>query len=219
MKYVLCMGSGHKWMPDVARQSGWEYGFRYDHASQSEKVYMIDIRWQNYNWAKYIEKVKRYRPEIAMVADYESPSQRRLLYQQIRELKPLVSRVMVCPKFTGAIQHIPSFCIVAVSVQSQYAGFEPPIEELIGREIHLLGGNFNRQADLIRKYNAIASVVSLDTASHIAGAYHGRYFDNGRWKQMQKRECSVQELATLSGQNLKRWFDAIAQDKQLPLFL
>ena len=218
MKYVLCMGSGHKWMPDVARLSGWEYGFRYDHSCQSDTPYMIDIRWKNYNWAKYIEKVKKYKPFMAMVADYEYPSQRKLMYQQIRELKPLVQRVMVCPKFIGAAAHIPSWCIIAVSVISDYAGFEPPPQELRGREIHLLGGNFNRQADMMRKYNAYGEVVSLDSASHIMGAYHKRYFHNGRWIHLKERECSVQELAILSGKNIIAWFEAIKPDKQPSLF-
>lgn len=218
MKYVLCMG-GNKNAPIIAKESGWEYGSRHDYKIYADSVYMLDIKWKDYDWPKYIEKVKRYRPEIAMVADYESPSQRRLLYQQIRELKPLVSRVMVCPKFIGAIRHIPSFCVIAVSVMSDYAGFEPPIEELVGRKIHLLGGSFNRQADLIRKYNAVGQVVSLDTASHVSAANHGRYFDRGKWMQSRKKDWPNEKLATLSGQNLKRWFDTIAQDKQLPLFL
>jgi hypothetical protein len=50
------------------------------------------------------------------------------------------------------------------------------------------------------------------------GAYHGRYFKNGRWVQLEKRDCSIQELAIISGQNLKQWFENIRHEKQPSLF-
>lgn len=213
MKYILCMG-GNKKAPEIARLSGWEYGSRHDYKIYGDSVYMLDIRWKDYDWNRYIEKVKAYKPYMAMVADYEHPSQRALMYRQVRELKPLVSKIMVCPKFAGAIGHIPFFCIVAVSVLSDYAGFEPPAEELKGRKIHLLGGSFNRQADLIRKYNAVGEVISLDTASHVSAANYGRYFYNGEWHQTRKRDWPNEKLAVYSGQNLVSWFERIAQEKQ-----
>lgn len=213
MNYVLCRGS-NKHIPEIARLSGWDYGSRHDYTIYSGSVYMIDIRWKDYDWGQYIEKIKQYRPTIAMVADYEYPEQKGLMLKQIEELRPLVGRVMVCPKFLGAVADVPQDCIIAVSVISKYAGFEPPAIELQGRDIHLLGGNFKRQADMIRKYNAYGKVVSLDSASHATAAEHGRYFYKGKWHQTRQKEWDNNALAVLSGICLINWFEKIAKETQ-----
>lgn len=217
MKYVLCMG-GNKQAPCIAKESGWEYGSRHDYKIYGDSLYMLDIKWKDYDFEDYLDKVYAHKPYMAMVADYESPEQKDLLYYQIELLRPLVQKIMVCPKFLGAVTDIPSECVVAVSVMSDYAGFEPPAKELANRDIHLLGGNFNRQADMMRKYNAYGEVISLDSASHVSAANHGRYFYNGKWMQTRKKDWSNEELAIYSGKHLINWFEIIRKEKQPSLF-
>lgn len=218
MKYILVRG-GDKTAPIIAERSGWLYGLRNDYKSYGENVYMLDIHWTNYEWSSYLDKIKQVSPTVAMVADYESPSQRRELYRQLRDLKPLVKQVMVCPKFVGAIAHIPSWVIIAVSIPTSYAGFLPPMEELRGRQIHLLGGNPQKQADFIRKANGIgAKVVSLDANYHVRKAGLGQFWQYGKWQQTRGKQWTNQELAIESGKNLKVYFDALLGEKQLGLF-
>jgi hypothetical protein len=218
VKFILVRG-GDKNAPTIAKESGWLYGSRNDYSVYSQDVYMLDIHWTNYEWPKYIELVKRLQPTVAMVADYEKPSQRRELYRQIRELKPLVQQVMVCPKFDGAIAHIPSFCLIAVSIPTSYAGFLPPMVELVGRKVHLLGGNPHKQADFIRKANGVkAEVVSLDANYHVRKAGLGQFWQYGKWNQTRDKQWTNTELAIESGKNLRCYFESVAGEKQLSLF-
>jgi hypothetical protein len=218
VKYVLVRG-GDKNAPTIAKESGWLYGVRNDYTVYSEDIYMLDIHWTNYVWADYLELVKKLRPTVAMVADYEQPSQRRKLYRQIRDLKPLVQKVMVCPKFNGAIAHIPSFCMIAVSIPTSYAGFLPPMEELRGRKLHLLGGNPQKQADFIRKANgAGAKVISLDANYHVRKAGLGQFWQYGKWVQTRGKQWTNTELAIESGKSLRRFFDSVLPESQPSLF-
>jgi hypothetical protein len=218
MKLILVRG-GDKTAPIIAKESGWLYGSRNDYSLYSEEVYMLDIHWTNYDWPKYIELVKRIKPTVAMVADYEKPSQRAELYRQIRELKPLVQQVMVCPKFDGAIAHIPSFCIIAVSIPTSYAGFLPAMSELTGRKVHLLGGNPQKQADFIRKANGVkAEIVSLDANYHVRKAGLGQFWQHGKWNQTRGKQWSNTDLAIVSGRNLKTYLEGVMKEKQLSLF-
>jgi hypothetical protein len=218
MKLILVRG-GDKEAPAIAAASGWLYGLREDYTAYSDEIYMIDLIWENYDWSKYVEKIKQYKPFMAMVADYLAPSQRGLMYEQIAELRPLVERVAVCPKFLGAVAHIPSDCIVAVSVDSTYAGFEPPAEEMKDRQYHLLGGNPARHADLIRKYNAVkAEIISIDMSYHVRVSYKGRWFSGGRWVQSRSKRSSNAELAIASGQNLAAWYPCISSESWASLF-
>lgn len=218
MKYILVRG-GDKTAPIIAKESGWLYGLRNDYKSYAEDVYMLDIHWTNYEWSSYLDKIKQVKPTVAMVADYEHPSQRRELYRQLRDLKPLVQQVMVCPKFIGAIAHIPSWVTIAVSIPTSYAGFLPPMEELRGRKIHLLGGSPQKQADFIRKANGVgAKVISLDANYHVRKAGLGQFWQYGKWIQTRGKGWTNSELAIESGRNLKLYFDALLGEKQLSLF-
>src|SRR5690606_19035862 len=138
---IFCMGNGAgDTYPHIARESGVAYGTRSSERARAWP-YMLDIDWREQSagkltWQDYMQQVARYHPVQAMCADYEHPGQRRQLYQQIRDLHAAgVLRIMVCPKFPGAVAHIPHWCIVAVSVPSSYAGFIPDSDELTGRRV------------------------------------------------------------------------------------
>jgi hypothetical protein len=157
-----------------------------------------------------------------MVADYESPAQRRQLYRQIRDVRANnVLRVMVCPKFAGAVAHIPSWCIVAVSVPSKYAGYVPPLHELRGRRVHLLGGSPVQQ----RKWQVVlqgagAIVVSADGNSHEAKAQKAGWWDGTRWQVIgarSMRDGEYEQLMIDSGRNIVKMLNANVDVAQLSL--
>lgn len=219
---VLVMGNGKgDLFPRLARASGMAYGTR--HCEQARAwPYMIDIHWRDYDWQDYLSKLAQWQPVQAMVADYESPAQRRQLYQQIRDVRAAgVLRVMVCPKFAGAVAHIPSWCIVAVSVPSKYAGYVPPLHELRGRRVHLLGGSPVQQ----RKWQLVlqgagAIVVSADGNSHEGKAQKAGWWNGERWQVVgarDLREGEYEQLVIDSGRNIVKMLNANACLSQMSL--
>lgn len=207
---IIYVRGGNKRAPDIAQRGGMLYGTRNDYKAYGD-VYMIDIKWKDYDWQKYLNKIEAYRPQIAMVADYEHPSQRQLMYQQIRDLKALgVPRIMVCPKFAGAVAHIPTWCVVAVSVPTEYAGFLPHPSELAGREIHLLGGHPDQQLYLTQVYGAMGGVViSVDGNVLGSKAQRGQYWRaDGGWESKRGQGVPTDDLAVMSAVNIRKYFES-----------
>lgn len=204
--------------PRIAEESGMVYGVRHDYQPYAP-IYMLDINWKSFDWQDYLLKVRRYCPVMAMTPDYEYASQRRALYRCIRDLKPLVQLVMVCPKFDGAVAHIPSWCIVAVSVPTSYAGYLPDYRELVGRKIHLLGGKPEVQADIIRKLRGVdATVVSVDGSYHAMKAGFGQWFTGGRWEQLRSDTVPDDDLCLASARNIVRYLRIANEQSQPMLF-
>lgn len=216
MKIIYVRG-GDKTAPEIAKLAGMAYGIRHDYIPYAP-IYMLDIHWTNYRWSDYIEKVKRYQPTIAMVPDYEHPSQRVVMMQRAIELKSLVKRVMICPKFMGALDHIPHWALVAVSVPApSYAGFIPPLHKLYGRNVHLLGGRPEKQTELITKINAVGGrVVSVDGSYMAMKAGKGQYFHDGKWIQSQRGIMTDKELTVISAKAIYTYLHN-AQNYQQPM--
>lgn len=214
---IFVMGGKFE-IPDIARRSGMAYGTRHD-KQPFDWPFMLDIKWDDYDWTDYMHKVCTWRPVQAMCADYERPSQRRELYRQIRDLRAAgVLRVKVCPKFNGATAHIPSWCICAFSVPSGYAGFIPPSDEFAGRRWHLLGGTPQKQLDWITKIAGHGGrVISIDGNSHETAAKRGSTFDGSRWVRKPTEEVDYLGTMAVSGRNIARAMNAASGWKQLGL--
>lgn len=219
---ILCQGNNQE-LPAIAHRAGCAYGTR-SREKPRAWPYMLDITWQRYDWQKYMDMVREYRPVMAMAADYLHPGQRRHLYQQIRDLRAAgVLRVLVCPKFPGAVAHIPSWCVVAISIPSKYAGFVPPLDELRGRKMHLLGGSPVAQREWLLKLNAVGHVLSLDNNSVTYAAAFGCQWTGTFWKRQKHHGAPMTEgdyyqITEVSLDNLRRMSETTAEYTQPPLF-
>ena len=215
---IYCAG-GNKRLAAIARDAGMLYGTRHDD-TPAFKPYMMDINWKRYDWRDYLRKVEEWRPVMAMVPDYETPEHRGRMVAMARQLVERgVERVMVCPKFPGAVDHIPDWCLVAVSVPTKYAGFLPDPSELRGRRVHLLGGSPQAQMRLTREYTGRGiTVSSVDGNSWQGHAQHGVLWVRGRWVTMRPTErLELGEKAAISAMNIMAaWRER--QPAQLPLF-
>lgn len=197
---VLVMGSNRE-MPEASRQSGWGYGLRSTEIPR-DWPYQVDLEfsedWRSFDWTTYLDKIRRWKPFAALVMDYFEPDQRQTMLQQVKDLRAAgVMRVLVCPKFVGAVKDIPEDCVVAISIPSRYAGFVPPLHELAGRKLHLLGGSppswlgskskgrrgHSSSGYVTRFIGAGARVISVDGNSHEAAAQSGTYWQSGLWKR------------------------------------
>lgn len=198
---ILVAGNNPE-MPRIAKASQMAYGVRHDCKAYEQPV-MLDINWKNYIWEDYINKIKEYKPLIAMVPDYEHPDKQQDMLNKVNILRSLgIIRIMVCPKFEGAIAHIPKDCTIALSVPTDYAAWLPSeIEEkqLKGKMLHLLGGSPKQWlggkrkwlgdrgtplVGLLERYTNIgATVISVDGNSHETASGFGSYWENGKWNR------------------------------------
>ena len=206
MNFILVRG-GDKAAPRIARESGWLYGVRHDYKPYGH-IHMLDIHWHDYDWDEYMKCVHDYAPNIAMVADYEHLSEQTTMLKQISDLRGRVDIICACPKFAGATNDIPHDVRLAISIPAKsYAGYLPPLDDIRDRDVHLLGGNPQRQLNFALTAKSVnATVKSLDGNYHVRKAGLGQYFDNGSWMQIRDRHVSSEQLAIISGQNIKRWF-------------
>jgi ribosomal protein S18 acetylase RimI-like enzyme len=212
--FIQCAGNNTTW-PILCKGAGIGYGSRHDDKIKSYP-HMIDINWNSYDWREYINLIKQERPLIAMVADYESPEQKYTMLKQVHQLRRYVVRVMVCPKFDTAIADIPNDCVIAISVPSKYAGYIPPLHQLRGKKIHLLGGSPVKQREYALKIAGHGGViVSMDGNSHTSA--DGRVWDTGRW-QFPRDKTPYHRLVSDSARNIACEMQYITLVKQLPLF-
>lgn len=207
--FILCKGS-QKRIKDVPYTYGMAYGTRHTETPYHQPFF-VDINWKKYDWQDYCHKIAKWKPVFALVPDYESVKQRKDLYQKIRDLRSLgVLRVGCCPKFDGAVAHIPSWLIVCVSVPTRYAGFLPNKSELEGRKLHLLGGSPHKQLEIIKHYDN-ARVISVDGNMHTRSAWYGSYYDDKKncWHYRKGEGRTYDETLELSCKNIMRAFSCV----------
>jgi GNAT superfamily N-acetyltransferase len=200
--FVTCAGNNPK-VPAWCRFSGVAYGSRYDHTVH-DWPYMIDVNWRDLDWPRYMAAIANWRPVMAVAPDYERPDQLPRLREQIAEMRALgVLRVAVVPKFSGAVADIPTDCIIGLSLPTSYAGFIPPLHELSGRQVHLLGGSPRAQYAMLPRLRGVGTrVVSADGNSHIARGQ--RVFVDGQWSRVKLGGASWETCIMESGRNINR---------------
>lgn len=228
---VLVQGNNRE-MPRIARESGWAYGTR-DAEKPRDWCYQVDLEfsedWRAFDWQSYIAHIQAWKPFAALALDYFEKAQLPTLLQQISDLKAAgVMRVLVCPKFDGAVQDIPADCIVALSVPSSYAGFVPDFNELKGRKVHLLGGSPPKWFGSRRKSSSAtgwisglqgagAQVISVDGNAHTGAAEQGGIWKSGVW-DFKERPLNLYRFMTLSGRNILTDLHHSSRHEQLSLF-
>lgn len=187
--FIACQGSSRV-NEQISNELSVTYGTRHTERPHKQPFF-VDIHWENYDWLDYLIKIRTWKPVFALVPDFTDISQRGFMYQAIRDLRDAgVLHIGVCPKFDGAVQYIPSWCRICVSIPSSYAGFLPDPEELKGRKIHLLGGSPIKQFKYMLQ-NPYLNIVSMDANAHAKVAFFGMVYhfdDHTKRKVICRRE-------------------------------
>jgi hypothetical protein len=206
IEFIGCRG-GDPDAPRLLASEGWRYGARSNYTIYAWP-YFIDIKWQDYDWAKHIALIAKWRPVMAMVADYERPEQKALMLSQVSEISALEVRPMVCPKFPGASLDIPDGVVVAVSVPTDYAGFLPDPAEIKGRDIHFLGGHPDQFRILKHDYGR-SNLISVDCSAIFQKAQFGAFWSakGNTWRYIKGR-FSTHVLTRMSARTVKRYMSA-----------
>jgi hypothetical protein len=206
----------------VTQRSGMAYGIRHDYTPYAP-VHMLDFNFKRYErlgpdqktayFAEYLSKVEAYKPALAMVPDYFATTPKTVMLAQADAVKAAGARdVMVCPKWHGAVADIPAWCIVAISVPAEsYAGFLPQSHEVIGRRLHLLGGQPDQQLYLTRVRYKQAHVISADGNKLALKAAKGQWWSarQADWIQAPHRRYPTIVLKMASAINIVRYLNRL----------
>lgn len=164
---IYCAGK-NKTFEAIALAAGFQLGAQLP-CTTYHPIVFADQNWKKPDRAVYMKALEQHRPRIATVLDLERHDQLEEVLDWAEEAAQYVSRVLIIPKYSGAVDGLPrrigdADVILAYSVPTRFGGTEVPIWEFYGWPVHLLGGSPHSQMKLTRYLD----VVSVD------GNMHGR---------------------------------------------
>ena len=155
-----------------------------------------DQNWKKPNRAAYMAAIGVHRPRMCTVLDLERPEQRADVLDWAEEAAQYVERVLIIPKYSGAIDDLPrtigsAAVILAFSVPTKFGGTQVPLWEFAGWPIHLLGGSPHAQMKYSAYLNSIADVVSADGNMAQLQAHKCRFWSiqkgpKGHWRNLRE---------------------------------
>jgi hypothetical protein len=151
---IFC-ADGNPHFAQIAIDCGFKYGAQLPNTIYFQP-YFVDQNFKHPNFEAYADTIKRYKPYMASVLDWERREQLGEVFNWAETIAPFVEVVMVIPKVIGGIDKIPSFIggkpmRLGYSVPTSFGGTEVPIWEFARRPVHLLGGSPRRQLELVKK--------------------------------------------------------------------
>lgn len=166
IELIYCAG-GNKRFADIAIAAGFLYGAQVPDDKPYAPIAFADQNWKAPNRAAYMQALAKHKPKMATVLDLEQPEQLQEVLSWAEEAAQHVERVLIIPKYSGAVDCIPrriggADVILAYSVPTKFGGTQVPSWEFQGWPVHLLGGSPHSQMKLTRYLD----VVSVDGNMH-----------------------------------------------------
>jgi hypothetical protein len=205
---IYCRG-GSKTAPHIAQMAGMKYGTHYKYTAYAP-VYFLDAGIDPVWWPDYYACVRELQPSLAVVPDYYHPHELPRLLAQIDSIRSLDVIPLICPKFDGAVYDIPRDCRVAISVPAQeYAGFLPADNEVIDRDLHLLGGSPAQYLYIMRHRYQQSRVLSVDGNKFAYKAQMGQIWhaQQARWVQLPAGRASNYTLERVSAMQIVEYLN------------
>lgn len=171
----------------LCEQANWLAGFRSDKypVASATSIQFIDVRYTSPNFARHLELVKRFRPLYAIVPDLSEQAVSREDVKralcQAETLAPYCNTTFIVPKLSGQLELLPKDQPIGYSVPSRYGGAHYVLQELAGRQVHLLGGSPHQQLILYRYISCYATIKSVDGNMFQRMSGYGKYWYRGRW--------------------------------------
>lgn len=182
---------------------------RKDRLSNCCKIEFLDFNFHKPDFAAHLEAVKQVRPKYAVAPDLFAPEQLTEVLGQAAKLAEYAERVIIVPKYNGAIASIPLEYVIGLSVPTKYGNSGTVmLIELWGRKVHLLGGSPHQQ---LRLYQALAGaeVVSIDGNMLMLAAKYGDFWDAGKrgWNRtMRDAGMPYEKLIQMSINNIVQFW-------------
>lgn len=190
---IYCAGKNRRFEA-VALAAGYRLGAQLPNTIY-HPIYFADQNWRRPNKDAYMAALAAHRPVMATVLDLEKEEQLTEVLSWAEEAAQFVRQVLIIPKYSGAVDHLPrtigaAKIVLAYSVPTKFGGTSVPIWEFCGWPVHLLGGSPHRQMELTRYLR----VVSADGNMANKMAHRGRFWSQkkgpkGHWRNL--REIGV----------------------------
>jgi hypothetical protein len=190
VELIYCAGKNRRFEA-VALAAGFLLGAQLP-CTTYHPVYFADQDWRRPDRAAYMCALAEHRPVMATVLDLERPEQRGEVLAWAEEAAQYVQRVLIIPKYSGAVDELPrriggADVVLAYSVPTKFAGTQVPVWEFCGWPVHLLGGSPHAQMLLTRYLN----VVSIDgnmanKMSHAGCFWHPQKGPKGHWRNLRE---------------------------------
>jgi hypothetical protein len=178
---IYCASHGRRYA-DIAVAAGFAYGCRAEQKRSPYPVTFCDLDWKQPKYAEHMTFVKQTQPVFAVAPDLLDPTKLGQTLSYARRLADFARYAIIVPKYDGAIRDLPHepWLVLGYSVPTKYGGTEIPVEDFMGRPVHLLGGNPMNQMALAERLH----VISADGNAHQGAARHGVVYDatEHRWK-------------------------------------
>jgi len=176
---LIYCASGNQRFAEIAVANGFEYGGLSDDTNYLTPMF-LDLNYKRPDFPRHLAAAKRYRPRFVVAGDIDKTEEMEGVLIQADALRRYSEEVIVVPKQTGMIDQIPDWCIIGYSVPTRFGASQAAQFELIGRRLHLLGGNPQRQMQMWRYFGS--SIISVDGNSHHQAAVRwGTFWEKGKW--------------------------------------
>lgn len=157
MVEIIYCADGNKRFALTAIEENFTYGARLP-GTVYFRPQFVDQDWKNPSLDKYIKEIKKYKPRLATVLDWERWSQLGEVIQWGYAIAPYVQEaIIIIPKVrftrTGWQNYIPKKIRgvkvrLGYSVSTGYSGTAVPLTDFLGWDVHLLGGSPMERAKL-----------------------------------------------------------------------
>jgi len=159
MRLIYCDGQ-HQRFATIAVEVGYHYGARLPSQAFFPLVF-ADQDWRKPDRKRYMAALRQHRPAIATMLDLEHEAQIGEVLDWAEEASQWAGRVVIIPKFSGAIARLPrrignAEVILGYSVPTRYGATSVPVWEFDGWPIHLLGGSPEMQMALFCLFHRAA---------------------------------------------------------------
>lgn len=167
----------------VAAQMGFGYGFNsgsfkacpYHATMEGHEVLFIDNDYKQYDHAKHLDVVAQFNPKYATVLDIERVQDIDKILRFAEDIAKFTENVIVIPK-VDCIAEIPEQHMLGYAVPTSYGGTDLHPSAFGNRHVHLLGGSWSQQRDLL--LGSGMNIVSLDfNHAHKLAKEYGMYND------------------------------------------
>lgn len=147
----------------------------YETTMKGHAVAFVDNPFRDYNHQKHVDVVAKLQPKYATAMDVLVPEDLPRILDEAAEISEHAERVIVIPK-CDVINKIPPEYVLGYAVPTSHGGTTLPCSAFEDRDVHLLGGSWHQQRELI--LNSGMNVISLDNNHINKIAKDGWYTDH-----------------------------------------
>lgn len=146
----------------------------YEQLMPGHRVAFVDNPFRNYNHYKHVSLVAKLKPKYATAMDIMRPGDLPRILDEAAEIAEHTENIIVIPK-CDVINDIPANYVLGYAVPTSHGGTALPYTAFGDRPVHLLGGSWQQQRQLILESGM--NVVSLDNNHINKIAKNGWYVD------------------------------------------